>query len=277
MKRYCAYLCLLESTERQDEFETMKLMSLLQRVLLPLFLLLHLALSVYTQLDRNLLEKGGVLWSGILPINAGTTISDQDLANLAREAYQEMASDYKAKRDDKTLPSRFKPGDRPSVLAALVNPDGSRIFFSTNVKGLLSVLVALTPLGGPDQKIIQALNRCQLSVEEITVESSRDDIKHVNKAACAEILLAHEYFVYTQNGEIGQSRILAVERRGPDTPVQVTLKPFCDIIPGQPARGTYGCLGVMNELGVTGVNIEPNGDPLRPEISLGQMIQQTLC
>jgi len=249
--------------------------NLLSRSLVLFALLLQLVLSTYTQLDQSILANGGLLWSGFMPINSGTVIEDQDLSNLAREAYKEMALDFQYRRSNSLLSSRLK--ERPTVLAALVNPGGTKIYFSTNIKGLQNALVVLTARGGLDAKIIQALNRCQLS-SELTDESTRTDILHVNKAACAELFVSHQYFLDVGGDvEISGSRVVAVQGKGTADNPTVELKPFCDAIPNEPARGTYGCTSVMDDLGVEGVSTQVTDDPIRPDIGLGIMAQIPLC
>ncbi|ORX98684.1 hypothetical protein BCR34DRAFT_593142 [Clohesyomyces aquaticus] len=223
----------------------------------------------FVQLDDDALDKGFLVWTGTRPINQGTKITDEDLSNLARDAHVDMTKDFEDKK------SRLPPWAKkklPHVMASLVGPAGDKIYFASSIKSLpakVRLVDHMKDLGIVGTKVARKLEQCQGGVDITTKEG----VKHVNKASCGEIMLSVLYFLdRTENADIGGSRIVAVAKEGDN----IVVKNYCSKKDGQ--EDSYGCSEFLQELGINYTPAQVNGGTRQAVLAgLGSKGQISLC
>ncbi|KAF2733232.1 hypothetical protein EJ04DRAFT_577769 [Polyplosphaeria fusca] len=213
------------------------------------------------QLDEVAYGKGFMVYTGIAPINHGSTITDNDLSNLARDAFNDMVQLYTTKKAN-DLKYAFR-GKHPSVMAALVDPTGERIYFSSSIlsppKSKLQIKDHFLSLGIVGTKVAKALEQCQGGI----VIETKNDVQHAFKGSCGEVMLTVLFFHDRgEDAEIAGSRVVAVSSDKGDQNVQV--KNFCTKKENSNVENSFGCFEYMDSLGILAtdgqVSSGPTGD-----------------
>jgi hypothetical protein len=220
----------------------------------------------FVQFDEKAFEKRFIVWTGIRPINKDTTITDEDLSNLARDAYREMIDDFEVRKVG--LP-RWAREKRPTVMASLVDPAGDRLYFASSIKtGMAKAKLEdhMKDLGIVGTRVARELEKCQ---QGIVIEKKADSL-HGFQASCGEIMLSVLYFLDRgANADIKGSRVVAVEGNG-DSAI---VKDFCTQKSGY--ENSYGCSEFLKELGIDFIPAPVNG--ATRQLGLGQMKHMSLC
>ncbi|KAF2106860.1 hypothetical protein BDV96DRAFT_590594 [Lophiotrema nucula] len=226
----------------------------------------------FVQLDREALGKRFLVWTGIRPINEGTTITDEDLSNIARDAYDEMIIEFTAL----SLPAagtgqlpKWARAKRPTVMASLIDPAGDRLYFASSIKTSMTKAKLedhMKDLGIIGTRVARELEKCQQGI----VIEKKDNVLHGFKASCGEIMLSVLYFLDRGgDAEIKGSRVVAVEGDGDN----VVVKDFCTQNPD--VVNSYGCSEFLKGLGIEFTPAPVNG--ATRQLGLGQMRQMSLC
>ncbi len=137
------------------------------------------------------------LWSSIVTYEKPTAelFSDAELNGLARQAYREMIADFKnvnlpVPRHEKDRTKEW----RPATMAALAV--GNKVYFSSSLKGQHAFLYQWKKRGEKSPpEVVDALNRCQMALQEKAPEDATVDGQHRVGAACGEVLANHLYYL----------------------------------------------------------------------------------
>lgn len=230
-------------------------------MLFTFYLFIISTIAVYVRLDESAKSRGVLVYTGMSPINENplNQPSDQDISNLARDAFIEMKEDFARRRNLLAGdPERLAPGGlgrrQPTVMAVLMNRDKSKLYFSSSLKASPDKTLALfnARAGQSNAKVVQELIKCQLSSPIPNLN------EHTFKAGCGEIMAIHTFYLDTMgNGDAAGSRMVAVEKKKDSE--DIIIKPFCVQADSTDAQATYGCSTFASNQGITGITVEPNG------------------
>ncbi|GKT93405.1 hypothetical protein Ct61P_11255 [Colletotrichum tofieldiae] len=154
-----------------------------------LFLLLTLILNVAAQtlglaLDRTALSDAGrVVYSAKLTFeeDTGTLFSDAQLYGLARLAFDEIKTKFRA--------DGIRAHRQPVMMAAMAL--GKDVYLSSNLKGGPFLYTYTDSRLKP--QVVLALERCQTGLQQMI--DLPVDQQHRTQASCAEVVAVHQYYL----------------------------------------------------------------------------------